>query len=164
VAAVTKLRREFRKAGVEYKVVKNSLIRHALKDSQYKALRRHARARHARAPRVPRGMTGVAWCKEDPSAAAKVIETFKKTNADPQGEAQGEGRPPRATRSASAVGRGRDVQAPGPQGDPGHAILATIKAPAQQTSSVLNAPAQNLVYVLAGVAGEARATGRRRSQ
>jgi large subunit ribosomal protein L10 len=35
VAAVTKLRGEFRKSGVEYKVVKNTLIRHALQDKSY---------------------------------------------------------------------------------------------------------------------------------
>ena len=35
VENVTKLRDEFRKAGVEYKVVKNTLVKHALKDSPY---------------------------------------------------------------------------------------------------------------------------------
>ena len=36
VEHVTKLRAEFRKAGVEYKVVKNTLVKHALKDAPYK--------------------------------------------------------------------------------------------------------------------------------
>jgi large subunit ribosomal protein L10 len=38
VETVSALRRAFRKGGVEYKVVKNTLIRHALKDSPYKTL------------------------------------------------------------------------------------------------------------------------------
>jgi large subunit ribosomal protein L10 len=85
VETVTALRREFRKAGVEYKVVKNTLIRHALKDSPYQQLvgdlspdRKNAPKAHA----AVRGMTGVAWSYTDPSAPAKVIETFKKAQAD----------------------------------------------------------------------------------
>ena len=35
VESATKLRASFRKAGVEYKVVKNTLVRHALKDTEY---------------------------------------------------------------------------------------------------------------------------------
>ena len=35
VEGVTKLRDEFRKAGVEYKVVKNTLVKQALKDASY---------------------------------------------------------------------------------------------------------------------------------
>jgi large subunit ribosomal protein L10 len=50
VDTVTTLRREFRKSGVEYKVVKNTLIRHALKDSKYSKLvgklERRRRAHH----------------------------------------------------------------------------------------------------------------------
>src|SRR5580693_5290283 len=73
VEHVTKLRAEFRKAGVEYKVVKNTLVEHALKDAPYKAKLGKALV----------GMTGIAWSYEDPSAAAKVVKAFKK---DPAGE------------------------------------------------------------------------------
>src|ERR1700730_12409244 len=68
VANVTKLRAEFRKAGVEYKVVKNTLVKRALKDAKYKDQLR----------KVLVGMTGVAWSYEDPSAAAKVVKAFRK--------------------------------------------------------------------------------------
>src|SRR4030088_2296163 len=71
VEHVTKLRAEFRKAGVEYKVVKNTLVAHALKDE--KNATQHAS--------VLVGMTGVAWSYEDPSAAAKVVKAFKKDAA-----------------------------------------------------------------------------------
>src|SRR6266481_7987541 len=70
VETVSKLRAEFRKAGVEYKVVKNTLVKQALKgtklgDTLKKSLR---------------GMSGLAWSYEDPSAAAKVVKAFKKDN------------------------------------------------------------------------------------
>jgi len=85
VETVTALRRAFRKAGVEYKVLKNTVIRHALKDSPYNVLvgdiskdRKNAAKAHA----AVRGMTGVAWSYEDPAAAAKVVQDFKKEHAD----------------------------------------------------------------------------------
>ena len=64
VEAVTKLRQEFRKSGVEYKVVKNTLVHHALKDRPWAA----------KLDATLSGMTSVAWSYEDPSAAAKVVK------------------------------------------------------------------------------------------
>ena len=85
VDTVTALRRAFRKAGVEYKVLKNTVIRHALKDSPYNVLvgdiakeRTHNLKAHA----AVRGMTGVAWSYGDPASAAKVVEDFKKEHAE----------------------------------------------------------------------------------
>src|SRR3954469_5144953 len=72
VAAVSKLRDEFRKSGVEYKVVKNTLIKHAVKN--------HAWAKKLDSSLV--GMTGVAFSYEDPSAAAKVVKQFRKDPAN----------------------------------------------------------------------------------
>src|SRR5450755_3430895 len=71
VEHVTALRAEFRKAGVEYKVVKNTLVKHALKDAPYKQKLKGALT----------GMTGIAWSYEDPSAAAKVVKAFRKEEA-----------------------------------------------------------------------------------
>ena len=68
VEIVSKLRDEFRKSGVEYRVVKNSLVRHAIKQ--------HGWAKSL--DQSLTGMTGVAWCYEDPSAAAKVVKAFRK--------------------------------------------------------------------------------------
>lgn len=81
VDAVTALRKEFRKANVEYRVFKNTVIRHALKDGPYATLvgdLKTDRKNGARAHAVLRGMTGVAWSYGDPAAAAKVVEKFKK--------------------------------------------------------------------------------------
>ena len=66
VETVTKLRTAFRKAGVEYRVVKNTLVKQALKGTKlYDVLDKHLA-----------GMTGLAWSYEDPSAAAKVLKDF----------------------------------------------------------------------------------------
>ena len=148
VASATKLRREFKKANVEYKVVKNSLIRHALKDSPFKAIvgsleRGTLRTQH----KSLIGMTGVAWCNESPSAAAKVIEEFKKT-AGPQAAKLNV----KAGLLGSQVKEREWVEKemaklPGLK-ETQAAALATMMAPAQQTVTVLNAPAQNLVFAL----------------
>jgi large subunit ribosomal protein L10 len=70
VAKMSELRREFRKAGVEYRVVKNTLIKQALKDL-------------AGADKLAPGLkstTAVAFGFDDPVAPAKVIRKFSKTN------------------------------------------------------------------------------------
>lgn len=66
VEQATELRREFRKSGVDYRVVKNTLARKALEevsgyDKVYDALV---------------GPTGIAFAYEDPAAPAKVIKKF----------------------------------------------------------------------------------------
>jgi large subunit ribosomal protein L10 len=70
VAKMSELRREFRKVGVEYRVVKNTLIKQALKDL-------------AGADKLAPGLkstTAVAFGFDDPVAPAKVIRKFSKTN------------------------------------------------------------------------------------
>src|SRR5215212_258350 len=70
VESVTKLRDEFRKSGVEYKVVKNTLVK--------KAIEQHGWAKNLKMTLT--GMTGIAFSYEDPSAAAKVVRDFRKTH------------------------------------------------------------------------------------
>src|ERR1700744_1094047 len=82
VATVSKLRDEFRKSGVEYRVVKNTLIKHAIGS--------HAWAKKLDTSLV--GMTGVAFSYEDPSAAAKVVKAFRKDPA--HDKLPGKGGPP----------------------------------------------------------------------
>jgi large subunit ribosomal protein L10 len=70
VAKMSELRHEFRKVGVEYRVVKNTLIKQALKDL-------------AGADKLAPGLkstTAVAFGFDDPVAPAKVIRKFSKTN------------------------------------------------------------------------------------
>lgn len=66
VEQATELRREFRKSGIDYRVVKNTLIRKALEnatgyDKVYDRLA---------------GPTGVAFAYDDPVTPAKVIQKF----------------------------------------------------------------------------------------
>ena len=66
VEQITDLRREFRKAGVQYRVAKNTLIRKALeKLGGYDAL----------SDRLV-GPTGVAFAFDDPVAPARIIQKF----------------------------------------------------------------------------------------
>jgi large subunit ribosomal protein L10 len=138
VEQVTKLRASFRKAGVEYKVVKNTLVKQALKESAY----------HAKLDDVLVGMTAIAWSYEDPSAAAKVVKAFKKD----EGEA-GEKLQVKAGVIDGSVLDGKAVEnqlATMPGKDELRAsLLATFQAPLQQFVMLLNAPAQNFVYLLA---------------
>lgn len=68
VAEETDLRREFRKSGVEYTVVKNTLVRKALEQ-----LTGYDRVFEKLA-----GPTGVAYTFDDPSAPAKIIKKFSE--------------------------------------------------------------------------------------
>lgn len=135
VEHVSKLRDEFRKAGVDYKVCKNTLVRHALKDAAYKDKLGDALV----------GMTGIAWSYEDPSAAAKVVKAFRK---DPAGE---------KLQIKAGLIEGSVLDAQGVEDRlatmPGKnelraTLLATLQAPLQKFVALLSAPSQNFVYVL----------------
>ncbi len=135
VENVTKLRAEFRKAGVEYKVVKNTLVKHALKDAPYKG----------KLDDVLVGMTGIAWSYEDPSAAAKVVKAFRRDAAGEKlqikaGLVEGSFLDAKGVEEQLATMPGKnELRAK---------LLATLQAPLQNFVALLAAPAQNFVYVL----------------
>lgn len=133
VEAVTKLRDQFRKSGVEYRVVKNTLVHHAIKE--------HAWAKSL--DKSLSGMTGIAWSYEDPSAAAKVVKAFRKDNDKLKVKAgliEGQVLSPDAVESQLATMPGKnELRA---------TFLATLQAPAQQLLQQLQAPVQNFVYLL----------------
>ena len=135
VEHATKLRDEFRKAGFEYKVCKNTLVKQALKGESYV---------DKLSPSL-RGMTGIAWSYEDPSAAAKVVKAFKK-------DAAGEKLQSKAGLIEGTVLDGNAVEnqlATMPGKDELRAmLLATLQAPLQKFVALLQAPAQNFVYIL----------------
>lgn len=62
VADDTKLRKELREANVEYRVVKNTMLRLALKDTPYEEI-----------SNVLENTTAIAISNDDPIAAAKII-------------------------------------------------------------------------------------------
>jgi large subunit ribosomal protein L10 len=134
VAAVTKLRDEFRKNGVDYRVVKNTLVKKALGDN----------AAASQLGKTLTGMTGIAWSYEDPSAAAKVVTAFKKDNDKLKVKAgliEGQLLDAKGVEDQLAKMPGKnDLRA---------MLLATLQAPAQQFVAQLNAPLQNLAYLLA---------------
>jgi large subunit ribosomal protein L10 len=68
VAELTELRTLLRKSAVEYKVVKNTLAKRALKGTAFEPL-----------DRFFVGTTAVAFSKDDPVALAKVLTAFAKT-------------------------------------------------------------------------------------
>ena len=133
VETVTKLRTEFRKAGVEYKVVKNTLVKQALKGTKLGDVLAKSLT----------GMTGVAWSYEDPSAAAKVVKAFKKDNDKLTirgGVIDGQMLDAKAVEDQLATMPGKDeLRAQ---------LLATMQAPLQQFVALLAAPAQNFAYLL----------------
>ena len=137
VETATKLRANFRKAGVEYKVVKNTLVKQALKDASYAKQLDSALT----------GMTGIAWSYEDPSAAAKVVKAFKKDEGEAGNKLQVkagliEGEVLNASRVENEL-----ASMPG-KDELRSKLLATFQAPLQQFVALLQAPAQNFVYVL----------------
>jgi len=133
VATVSKLRDEFRKSGVEYRVVKNTLVKHAIKE--------HGWAKNL--DKTLTGMTGVAWSFEDPSAAAKVVKAFRKDHDK--------------LRIKAGLIEGQVLDGDGVENQlatmPGKnelrgMLLMTLLAPAQKLLAQLNAAPQNFLYLL----------------
>jgi len=137
VEQLTSLRAEFRKVGVEYRVVKNTLVKIALKGTAYDNKDVAAQLK---------GQTGIAWSFEDPSAAAKVIKTFRAVNdangklAVKCGVVDAKVMPGAQVESVLATMPGKnELRA---------MLLATLQAPAQNLVRLLQAPGQNLTYLL----------------
>lgn len=137
VDQLTSLRTEFRKAGVEYRVVKNTLVKIALKGTAFDNPEVGAQLK---------GQTGIAWSYEDPSAAAKVIKAFRAGNDANQklgikcGVIDAKVMPGDQVETVLATMPGKDeLRAQ---------LLATLQAPAQNLVRLLQAPGQNLTYLL----------------
>lgn len=64
-------RNSLREAGAEYQVVKNTLARIAVKGTQFEGATDHLK-----------GVTAIAWTKNDPVVLSKAISKFMKENAD----------------------------------------------------------------------------------
>lgn len=69
VASVTELREEFRKVGCGYRVLKNTLVKLAIKGTDMEVMSEHLA-----------GPTAVIWSTESPADAAKVAIKYAKDN------------------------------------------------------------------------------------
>jgi large subunit ribosomal protein L10 len=133
VQEVTKLRDVFRAKGIEYRVVKNTLVKQAVGDQSWVS---------SLAP-VLKGMTGVAWSFEEPSAAARVVKEFRRENEKLKikaGLLEGQVLDARAVEDQLALLPSKD--------EARAMLLAQMIAPAQRFVMLLNAPARELVGVL----------------
>ncbi|WP_046213355.1 50S ribosomal protein L10 [Paenibacillus wulumuqiensis] len=69
VAQVTELRKQLREAGIEFQVLKNTLVRRATESADLTELNE-----------VLSGPTAIAFSKDDAVAPAKILNDFAKTN------------------------------------------------------------------------------------
>jgi len=132
VAEETELRREFRKSGVEYNVVKNTLARKALQQL----------TGYDRVCDKLVGPTGIAFSYDDPSAPAKIIKKYsEKLGKFKLKAAVIEKQVYDATRlnELANMPSRKDIVA---------AILGSLQAPASGIVGAINAVARDLVYVL----------------
>jgi large subunit ribosomal protein L10 len=132
VANMTALRDEFRKVGVEYRVVKNTLFNLAVKDQPFvEALSAHLN-----------GPTAVAWSYDDPAAPARVAVGFAKRNNNLKIKCavlDGRVLEGNSVVELSKMASKEEIQSQ---------LLATFMAPAQGFVRLMAAAPTNFVYLL----------------
>ncbi|MBT3608009.1 MAG: 50S ribosomal protein L10, partial [Candidatus Marinimicrobia bacterium] len=131
VGDITKLRSEFFKADVEYKVAKNTLIKLAAQQNKISGL-----------DEVLIGSTAIAIAYNEPVAPAKVIKEFTKDNDLPTVKGilfDGEFLPGEEFNKLADMPSKEELLSQ---------LVAMLNSPLQKLASTLIAPMQNAVSVL----------------
>ncbi len=131
VGDITKLRSEFFKADVEYKVAKNTLIKLAAEQNKVSGL-----------DEVLIGSTAIAIAYDEPVAPAKVIKEFTKDNDLPTVKGilfDGEFLPGEEFNKLADMPSKEELLSQ---------LVAMLNSPLQKLASTLIAPMQNAVSVL----------------
>ena len=131
VGDITKLRSEFFKADVEFKVAKNTLIKLAAEDNKIAGLEE-----------ILKGSTALAIAYEEPVSPAKVIKEFTKDNELPSVKGilfDGEFMPGEDFKRLANLPSKEELLAK---------LVSMLNNPLQKLVSTLNAPLQNVAGVL----------------
>jgi len=142
VSQMTELRSKARKSGVYMRVVKNTLARKALAGTSFEAV----------GPKL-KGPLVLAFSKEDPGAAARVVKDFAKANDKLVATLVSLGGQVLSAKDLDAIAslptREQALSM----------LLGTLKAPSQKLVSTLAAVPSKLVRTLAAVRDQKQAAG-----
>jgi large subunit ribosomal protein L10 len=142
VSQMTELRAKARKSGVYMRVVKNTLARKALAGTSFEAV----------GPKL-KGPLVLAFSKDDPGAAARVVKDFAKANEKLVATLVSLG---------GQVLSAKDLEAVASLPTREQALsmlLGTLKAPSQKLVSTIAAVPSKLVRTLAAVRDQKQAAG-----
>lgn len=134
VAQITRLRREIRQASGEYQVIKNTLVRRALKDTGYGALES-----------LLQGPNGWVFAYDDPVVLSKVLVKFVDDNEKIKikgGVFEGEFLDPAKVKVLAQMPSKPELQAK---------VLAMIQAPATQLLRTLQEPGARVVRLIESI-------------
>jgi large subunit ribosomal protein L10 len=131
VAQMTRLRREIRQAAGEYQVIKNTLVRRALKDTVYGDLER-----------LLEGPNGWVLAYDDPVVLSKMLVKFAEENDKltiKGGVFEGEFMDPAKVKFLARMPSKPELQAK---------VLALMQAPATQLVRLIQEPGARVVRLL----------------
>jgi large subunit ribosomal protein L10 len=142
VSQMTELRARARKQGVYMRVVKNTLARKALAGTSFEAV----------GPKL-KGPLVLAFSKDDPGAAARVVKDFAKANDKLVAtlvSLGGQVLPPKDLDAVASLPTREQALS---------ILLGTLKAPSQKLVSTIAAVPSKLVRTLAAVRDQKQAAG-----